>query len=197
MFWPGSDVKIDGYFPTYYYKYDSTVPYLERCNVILKWLSYPAKTRPTFLTLYFEEPDHTEHTYGPDDVRIDPILTEVDYYLGYLLDEMEAMNIRQYVDVIVVSDHGMTSTPTSKVILLDNYNVTVSSVSQMYNPNYQNVDGWVVSWGALTTIIPQIDRENYILNSLQNVTGMSVYTNSTIANELNWFVLLLILLRIY
>ena len=188
MFWPGSDVEIEGYYPTYYYKYDGSVSFQERCDVIIEWLSYPVESRPTFLTLYFEEPDHTEHLYGPDDPRVDAAIKDVDHYLGYLLDRMEELDYRRHVDIIVVSDHGMTATPPEKNIYLDDYNVTLATVSQMYDPNYQNVDGWVVAWSPVCTIIPAEGRAGVLLTNLGNVPNLTAYTNDTIALNPNWYV---------
>lgn len=35
-------------------------------DTVIDWLSLPDGDRPDFLMLYFDEPDHTGHTVGPD-----------------------------------------------------------------------------------------------------------------------------------
>ena len=195
--WPGSDVEIEGRYPTYFYPYDPVITYKERCDVILDWLSYPSSKRPTFLSLYFEEPDHTQHLYGTDDPRVDEAIREVDSYLGYLMSEMNSRNIAQYVDVIVVSDHGMASTSADQTIYLDDNNLTFAEVSQMYDPSYSDVDGWVVTWGAVASIIPAEGREQIIITNLANVPHLTAYTNETISEEENWYIISFLSLNVY
>ena len=64
-----------------------------RVDAVLRWLDEPVDTRPQFLTLYFEEPDHTGHEKGPDSA-------DVAEARG-LLDGDDAIH------VIHVGDHGM------------------------------------------------------------------------------------------
>ena len=61
FFWPGSDVDIQGIYPTYYKKYDGNVPYSTRVETILEWLSNSTKV-PQLLLTYFEAVDHAGHT---------------------------------------------------------------------------------------------------------------------------------------
>ena len=44
----------------------SGVTFTQRVRTVLQWLKLPADKRPDFLTLYFDEPDHTGHQLGPD-----------------------------------------------------------------------------------------------------------------------------------
>lgn len=46
----------------------SKVPFLKRVDTVLSWMDLPANERPDFITLYFDEPDHAGHSYGPDDI---------------------------------------------------------------------------------------------------------------------------------
>ena len=46
----------------------SNVPFLKRVDTVLSWIDLPADKRPDFITLYFDEPDHEGHSYGPDDI---------------------------------------------------------------------------------------------------------------------------------
>jgi hypothetical protein len=42
------------------------VKYEERVDTIIDWLSLGDQERPSFITLYFDQPDDAAHTYGPD-----------------------------------------------------------------------------------------------------------------------------------
>lgn len=39
-------------------------------DVVVQWLQYPDNDRPDFIMLYFDEPDHTGHGYGPDSSEV-------------------------------------------------------------------------------------------------------------------------------
>ena len=42
-----------------------SVTFDDRVEQVLEWLRLPPDERPSFITLYFEEPDGTGHGYGP------------------------------------------------------------------------------------------------------------------------------------
>lgn len=44
------------------------VPFFSRVDELLSWLDLPTQERPDFITLYFDQPDHAGHSYGPDDI---------------------------------------------------------------------------------------------------------------------------------
>ena len=39
----------------------------ERVDSVIDWISRPTDQRPQFMTLYYDEPDHTGHAKGPTD----------------------------------------------------------------------------------------------------------------------------------
>jgi ectonucleotide pyrophosphatase/phosphodiesterase family protein 1/3 len=45
FFWPGSEVPIQGFYPTYYKDYNGSIPFDERLLTILEWLNYPSSLR--------------------------------------------------------------------------------------------------------------------------------------------------------
>lgn len=67
VYWPGSDVKIGGHFPTYYHNYlqKPLLTFAERVAEVTRYLRLPEAERPQLVLAYFEEPDHSGHTYGP------------------------------------------------------------------------------------------------------------------------------------
>ena len=46
------------------------VPYEERVDTVIGWLLMNKTERPDFMTLYFNEPDHTGHGSGPDSPEV-------------------------------------------------------------------------------------------------------------------------------
>ena len=130
-FFVGSEADVQGLRPTYYYKYDGKVKNEERVTQALKWLALPAEKRPHLITMYFSDMDDTGHKFSPDnDTEIQKALLALDKHLGDLFDGAKASGLP--VNIIVVSDHGMTSTPVDnffpvETIENDNLFMTVNN----------------------------------------------------------------------
>ena len=63
-FWVGSEAKIQGLRPDYYFQYNGRIPGEERVDQVIKWLNLPSKKRPHFITLYFSKVDSAGHKYS-------------------------------------------------------------------------------------------------------------------------------------
>lgn len=120
-FWPGSEAEIDGARPSYWRAYDTRMPGAQRVDQVLEWLDLPDAERPRFITLYFGQLDHTGHRTGPDSTETAKTVQRVDRYLGQLLQGLEERDLLGRVDLIVVSDHGMTAASPDRVIYLEDY----------------------------------------------------------------------------
>jgi len=107
FFWPTSDAEIDGMRPTFYLHYDGMIPDEQRIEQVIAWLKLPQEQRPHFITLYYAEPDHSGHKFGPDSPETASAVRHVDALVGTLLSDLKTVHLP--VDVIVVSDHGMAT----------------------------------------------------------------------------------------
>jgi alkaline phosphatase D len=105
FFWPGSEAKIAGYRPTYYLRFDNKIDDNARIDQVLAWLHLPDADRPHFITLYYDEPDHEGHQYGPDAPETKAAVVKVDKLVGKLKEGLNATGLP--IDLVVVSDHGM------------------------------------------------------------------------------------------
>jgi len=135
FFWPGSEAEIDGVRPSLYVHFDNTFPDERRIEQVISWLNLPAAERPHFITLYYYEPDHSGHKFGPDSPQAADAVHHVDGLIGTLVADLKTVPLP--VDLIVVSDHGM-ATVDGNWIDLDRYAdlsqfVTVGSL--LYAPN--------------------------------------------------------------
>ncbi len=118
LFWPGSEAEIAGYRPTYYLRYDEKIDDEARVAQVLDWLKLPEAERPHFITLYFSEPDHQGHEFGPDAPETRAAVRKVDALVGKLKAGLDASKLP--VDLVVVSDHGMVKVD-SEWITLDKF----------------------------------------------------------------------------
>lgn len=105
FFWPGSEAKIAGYRPTYYLKFDDKIDDSARIQQVLAWLRLPEAERPHLITLYYSEPDHEGHEFGPEAPETKAAALKVDGLVGNLKAGLDATGLP--IDLVVVSDHGM------------------------------------------------------------------------------------------
>ncbi|MEG2101019.1 MAG: ectonucleotide pyrophosphatase/phosphodiesterase [Flavobacterium sp.] len=119
FFWPGSD--IDKRNPSYFKKYDSKIPYGARIDTVLKWLQLPEKQRPHLVTLYFDEPDHTGHNFGPLSAETKKAVIKMDSIMGALSHRIDQLEIGKKINLIIVSDHGMANISNDKKVAVLDY----------------------------------------------------------------------------
>ena len=101
-------------------------------------MQLPKKDRPRLLMIYFDEPDHTGHEYGPLDLRTGDQVTRVDAMIGRLREGLKKARLDKKTDLIVLADHGMAEVSPLKVV----------------NPYDYIKEEWVsrIIWGIPTTI---------------------------------------------
>ena len=118
-FWVGSEAV--GKTPTIYKNYDSSVPFTARVDSVISWFELDEEKRPDLALLYFSEPDHTGHMFGPESMEVSDMIIQSDQLLGYLLEELNTLDIKDQINLIIVSDHGMSTVTQEKLIYLDDF----------------------------------------------------------------------------
>ena len=138
-FWIGSEAEINGYRPSIYKNYDGSVLFESRVDSIVSWFEYPEEKRPKLSMLYFSEPDHSGHLYGPTDNKTLFQIELADSLLGYLIDSINNLDIAHLINIILVSDHGMVEVSEEKMINIDDY-LNVNYVSYGKGPYIEIYD---------------------------------------------------------
>ena len=135
MFWVGSDAGVGGTTPTYWRPYDRHVSFEDRIAQVFQWIDLPAGQRPDLVMMYFEEPDHTGHEWGPDGPQTAAAAARVDSMLGKLVDGLKSRGLFDRVNLVVLADHGMAQTAPDRLIYLsdvvDSNAVRVVSLSPL------------------------------------------------------------------
>jgi alkaline phosphatase D len=111
LFWPGSEAKIAGYQPTWYARFDAKTEATDavqqaRIDDAVALLRLPEAERPHFITIYYSEPDHEGHQFGPDAPETKAAVLKMDAMVGKLKTALDSTSL--LIDLVVVSDHGMT-----------------------------------------------------------------------------------------
>ena len=118
FFWPGSDADVKGIRPTYWNRYNGSVPNARRIETVLEWLRLPAARRPHVITLYFSDVDSASHKSALAGADVAASVKAVDTALGILLDGLERLENRDRVLLMLTSDHGMADTGSVRIVQL-------------------------------------------------------------------------------
>ena len=116
FFWVGSEAPVGGIHPTYWKKYDETVTFEARIDTVIKWLGYPPEKRPELVTLYFDEPDATSHSFGPVSPQTGKIVHRLDSLMGVLRMKLSTLPEAKRINLIILSDHGMSAISPERYI---------------------------------------------------------------------------------
>lgn len=68
----------------------------------------PFSLRPQLITAYAPEVDQEGHRTGPHSHELEATLTTMDEFAREVWELLERRNLTEVVDVVFVSDHGMT-----------------------------------------------------------------------------------------
>ncbi|XP_034276591.1 ectonucleotide pyrophosphatase/phosphodiesterase family member 7-like [Pantherophis guttatus] len=129
----------------------------ENIDIVMNWF---AKDDFDFVTLYYGEPDSTGHFFGPETEARKKIIQQIDRTLGYLLASIEKHRLKDTLNVIITSDHGMTTVkkkPAINEILLKDY---------IKFKDLVKFD--IVDYGAFGMILPKKGKEEEIYQKLKN-----------------------------
>lgn len=120
LFWPGSEAEIAGRRPSWYAIFDNKTQATDeveqaRIDDAVALLKMPDADRPHFITIYYSEPDHEGHQFGPDAPQTKAAALKMDKMIGKLKKALEGTKLP--IDLVVVSDHGMAKVVGSWVTL--------------------------------------------------------------------------------
>ncbi|KAJ3255774.1 hypothetical protein HK103_006032 [Boothiomyces macroporosus] len=118
-FWPGSEAPVKGLYATYWKKFNQSTTIDEKLGIIFNWIDLPPSQRPSIISVYFPDIDHSGHVAGPNSEMVNNTLMEIDNGFGKLMQGLVDRDIQSSTEIVVVSDHGMGSTDPTKVIYMD------------------------------------------------------------------------------
>jgi ectonucleotide pyrophosphatase/phosphodiesterase family protein 5 len=121
LFWPGSEVEVQGMRPSQWRPYDGSFTNAARIDTLLWWVG----NRSCDLCVsYFDLVDTAGHAYGPgpNSTQLASALSTMDGLLNQLMQGLYTAGIQDDVTVLLVSDHGMSPiNGTERAIYLDDY----------------------------------------------------------------------------
>ncbi len=117
MMWSGSQYPYKKVLPTFQQVYNKSVPWQERINTTMSWLLHE-QTPANLIFMYFEQPDSASHSFGIHTVQLLDQIKRVDNILEYYFRLLAINGLENKVNVIVLSDHGMTNVDMDRKILI-------------------------------------------------------------------------------
>lgn len=189
-FWVGSEQNIEYKSPTQFHNYEHNRPYATRVEGVLDWLKLPENERPQFITLYFDEPDSRSHRFGPDSEETNEAVALVDSMLGLLLNGIKEIGWEDKVNIIVVSDHGMTEVSEERRInieeIVKDYKCRFDGLGpvMMIDTDEENIE-------TVYRLLKD-NEENYRVYTKENIPGFYNYSRNPfilpiiIVAEMGW-----------
>lgn len=173
FYWVGSEAPIMGMQPDFWKPFDEEVPFSDRVDTVLTWLSLPERKRPHLVTLYFEEPDAVSHVYGPLSSETGSVVRSLDSLMGVLRDGLSKLPQAKKITLIILSDHGMAEIDTSR------YNYVFDTLPQtMVKRIYGGSPVWAIE--------PAEGMTDSVLYYLNIQHGMKAYRREDLPAHLHY-----------
>jgi predicted AlkP superfamily pyrophosphatase or phosphodiesterase len=136
-FWVGTEAPIQNIQPSIWKKYDHTFPYNQRLDSVLSWLDLPESKRPHLITWYIPEPDEVTHDFGPYSSEANKMIYSLDSLVGAFFAKIKSHPLADKINIIIVSDHGMSLLSEEKTEFFDDYiKKEWIQFSNGHNPQY-------------------------------------------------------------
>lgn len=161
--YPGGDAKYKGeavqrsLLELYTDPDSNETEWRENTDTVMNWFS---KEDFDFVTLYYGEPDNVGHRFGPETENRRVMTQQIDRTIGYLLEAIERHSLTEHLNVIITSDHGMTTVkkkPKVTEILLTNY-ISFRDLVKFD----------IVDYGSFGMLLPKPGQEEAVYQALKN-----------------------------
>ncbi|KAM5193226.1 glycerophosphocholine cholinephosphodiesterase ENPP6 isoform 1-T1 [Mantella aurantiaca] len=170
-YWPGCEVEILGIRPKYcreYYNFPSDANFTRAVNDALQSLR---NGDADMAAVYYERVDIEGHHYGPWSEERKNATRAVDHVLQSLDQQIRDSGLKDDVNIILFSDHGMTDIFwMDKVIELQNY-IDFNDILQMKDR------------GPVVSLWPVEGKLSKVYNQLKEVQHMTVYEREQIPDR--------------
>ncbi|XP_016094695.1 ectonucleotide pyrophosphatase/phosphodiesterase family member 7 [Sinocyclocheilus grahami] len=176
FFYPGGGVNYSGQavdrslVADHEHPDDNETEWRQNIDTVMGWFT---KEDFDFVTLYYGEPDNVGHAFGPETPERIKIIEQIDHTIGYLREAIHKNGLTDHLNVILTSDHGMT---TVKI---------ASEVNEIKLSNYMSLLNLarfdLLDYGGFGMITPREGREQEVYDALKNAhPNLTVYKKEEI-----------------
>uniref|UniRef100_A0A3Q3MV19 Uncharacterized LOC113136837 n=1 Tax=Mastacembelus armatus TaxID=205130 RepID=A0A3Q3MV19_9TELE len=148
---------------------DNETEWRQNIDQVMSWFS---EEDFHLVTLYYGEPDNVGHAKGPDHPDRKKIIQQIDRTIGYLREAMSRHHLNDRLNVIITSDHGMTTVKkrpqVDEIIIRDYLNLLKLTSFE------------ILDYGGFGIVTPRPGREQEVFDALSNAPNLTVYKKSQI-----------------
>lgn len=173
FFWIGSEAEINGYRPTIWKRYDHDLPYIQRVDSVVSWLSLPENRRPHLVMWYVDEPDHTGHIYGPHSDENKAVIENLDSLMGYYFTQMRKLPIFDQLNFIITSDHGFGETSNDRLVLIDQH-IDTAEIA------------YIGGWNPIFNLKAKPGKVESVYQRLKNTPHLHVWKHDSLPERLHY-----------
>lgn len=175
FFFPGGGVSYDGQVVNRamvrpnVHPDDNETEWRQNIDKVMNWFS---EEDFDFVTLYYGEPDNVGHKKGPDHPDRKEIIKQIDRTIGYLGEAIRRHNLHDKLNVIITSDHGMTTVkkrPYVDEIILNKY------INLLKLTSFEILD-----YGGFGILTPRPGKEQEVFEALSKAPNLTVYKKNEI-----------------
>lgn len=171
--WDGCQVDFNGTRPNVCTGYKGTWSRVnsEMRDLVEKSLVAMKKGFLDMAMFYYEGPDSKGHGYGPDSMTTRKAVDEFDWILDSVHTQVRRLGIIDQVNIVIVSDHGMTKTTNEDIKTID--------MDSLLNADDVHI---MLDKGPFSMLFPKADKVMQVYHSLKRkqVEGFRVYLKEEI-----------------
>ncbi|XP_012892516.1 PREDICTED: ectonucleotide pyrophosphatase/phosphodiesterase family member 7-like, partial [Dipodomys ordii] len=162
FFYPGGNVTYQGEAVTLsrkegvWHNYSDEQEWRANVDTVMGWFTHEDLA---LVTLYFGEPDSTGHKYGPESAARREMVRQVDRTVGYLRDSIARHGLSGRLDLIVTSDHGMTTVAKTAGDLVE--------LHRFPNFTFRDIAFELLDYGPNGMLIPKEGRLEAVYGALK------------------------------
>ncbi|XP_051015253.1 LOW QUALITY PROTEIN: ectonucleotide pyrophosphatase/phosphodiesterase family member 7 [Acomys russatus] len=163
FFYPGGNVTYQGEAVTMsrkegiFHNYKDEKEWRGNVDTVMKWFT---EEDAALVTLYFGEPDSTGHKYGPASQERRDMVKQVDRTVGYLRDSIERHHLTDSLNLIVTSDHGMTTVNKAASDLVEFH--------KFPNFTFKDIEFELLDYGPSGLLIPKEGMMEKVYSALKD-----------------------------
>lgn len=143
---------------------DNETEWRQNIDTVMSWFS---EEDFHLVTLYYGEPDNVGHRKGPDHPDRKDIIRQIDRTIGYLREAIGRHDLTDTLNVVITSDHGMTTIkkrPQVDEIILNKY------LNLLKLASFEILD-----YGGFGILTPRPGKEQEVFDALSNAPNLTVY----------------------
>ncbi|XP_034090114.1 ectonucleotide pyrophosphatase/phosphodiesterase family member 7 [Gymnodraco acuticeps] len=136
----------------------------QNIDTVLSWFS---EEDFHLVTLYYGEPDRVGHDKGPDHPDRKTMIRLIDRTIGYLRESIARLHLSDSLNVILTSDHGMTTVkkrPEVEELVLNKY------LNLVQLNSFEILD-----YGGFGILTPRPGKEQDVFDALSKAPNLTVY----------------------